>query len=220
MVSCKVDKPEKQISYLQLKLEGKMGSSPLTFNQTLTNSLGFDYNFTRCVLYMSNFQIDTSKIAHSYVFINGNDLDQTPFEVFPGSYDSLIFMSGLDSVSNHSDPSVHPEGHPLELKNPSTHWNWASGYLMIILEGNFDSDGNGSLDQNFIYHIGGPKVPKNFTENLTLRFATGETTEVTLTIDWAKFLENMDFPNEQSSHMPGPIATKIADQSHAAISVH
>ena len=218
---CRPDKPEKENTYLELRLSSKMGNDDLSFNQTLTNDLGYDYNFTRCALYISNFKIGEFPIENSYVFINGTDLAQTVFEVDPGTYDSLFFITGLDSVTNHSDPSVHEEGHPLELQNPSTHWNWASGYLMIILEGDFDSDGNGSLDNSFIYHVGGKDIPKEFNIAKSIEITPGTVNYLSLEIDWMKFVANIDFPTQQSTHtMDDPVtANQIANESNAAVSI-
>lgn len=221
LFGCRPDRPEKELTYLELRLSSKIGNDDLTFNQTITNDLGIDYSFTRCSIYMSNFQLGELPIEDSYVFINATDLTQTIFEVEPGTYNSVSFISGLDSLTNHSDPSVHEEGHPLELQNPSTHWNWASGYLMIILEGDFDSDGNGSLDNSFIYHVGGKDIPKEFNIAKSIEILPGTVNYLDLKIDWTKFVANIDFPNQQSTHtMDDPLtANQIADESNVAISI-
>lgn len=66
--------------------------------------------------------------------------------------DQLKFFLGVDSVSNHADPTLADA----PLNDATMHWTWnpAAGYKFFVLEGRVDDDGNGvdDTDPEFVYH--------------------------------------------------------------------
>ena len=71
----------------------------------------------------------------------------------PGTFDNVEIVVGLDSATNHADPTVAEE----PLNDPSMHWSWnpAAGYKFLALEGRVDDDGDGVVDDSdpaFTYH--------------------------------------------------------------------
>lgn len=73
-----------------------------------------------------------------------------------GHLHEMHFGLGVDSVTNHSDPLTL--GPPLNA--PGMWWTWAAGYMFLSLEGRYDSNGNGvvddtpGVDNEFLYHCG------------------------------------------------------------------
>lgn len=74
-----------------------------------------------------------------------------------GKYEGIKFDLGLDSLTNHSDPSIYPPGHPLGFQVQSMHWGWNTGYIFLMIEGVADvsGTGEGAFDRNILYHLGG-----------------------------------------------------------------
>lgn len=65
---------------------------------------------------------------------------------------SVSFKFGVDSATNHSDPTIWPMGHPLNLSYSSMHWGWAHGYRFIALEG-YTKDIYDRWLNNYQYHL-------------------------------------------------------------------
>lgn len=70
---------------------------------------------------------------------------------------TLHFGLGLDSATNHTDPTTFTEA---PLNDPTMHWGWNpdNGYQFLQLEGFYESNGDGvvnAMDNNFLYHCGG-----------------------------------------------------------------
>jgi hypothetical protein len=56
---------------------------------------------------------------------------------------------GVDADHNHLDPAAYPADHPLALKNPSMHWGWAGGYMFVVIEGEVDTNNDGTPETIF-----------------------------------------------------------------------
>ena len=73
-----------------------------------------------------------------------------------GHLHEMHFGLGVDSVTNHADPVTL--GAPLNA--PGMWWTWAAGFMFLSLEGRYDSNGNGvvddtpGVDNEFLYHCG------------------------------------------------------------------
>ena len=71
----------------------------------------------------------------------------------PGSFDHVVIVLGLDSATNHADPTLAEA----PLNDPSMHWAWDpdEGYKFLVFEGRVDDDGDGVVDAGdpeFTYH--------------------------------------------------------------------
>ncbi len=77
------------------------------------------------------------------------------FTVPTGNYDGIRFGIGVPSSRNNNDPTDYPSDHPLSVSQ-GMHWNWASGYKFVQIDGRIDSSNlrTGPLDLGFIYHTG------------------------------------------------------------------
>jgi hypothetical protein len=138
----------------------------------------------------------------------------------PGSYQALRFVVGLDSATNHADPTVFESGHPLAMQTPSMHWDWNSGYLFMKLEGRVDTTGTGLPGTEFFYHIGMDAMKRSI--DIPVRFTIGKksTTAVRLKFDLAVLLAGVDMRSEILTHSFDNqiLATRIADRWQAAFS--
>lgn len=70
-----------------------------------------------------------------------------------GIYEGVRFTIGVDSIANHSDPSLWPNDHALSIMvGGSMHWTWNSGYIFMKVEGQYEIPG--STAGGFAYHLG------------------------------------------------------------------
>lgn len=95
-----------------------------------------------------------------------------------GHYTGIDFLVGLDSATNHGDPTLYPPGHPLDpIYN--MHWSWSGGYIFMALEGRFTAD----MDELFQFHqalnpfVMPVGIPGNF------QFAGSDTLHLELQVD-------------------------------------
>jgi len=57
---------------------------------------------------------------------------------------------GIDSATNHLDPTKYPAGDPLAMQDPTMHWGWA-GYRFIAFDGQAGAS-NSSTQTSFELH--------------------------------------------------------------------
>jgi len=77
---------------------------------------------------------------------NVNQIEQISFVV--GVPKPLNTQTGIEAI----DISLYPENHPLSFQTPSMYWGWQAGYMHMILGGNADDNGDGSLESYFEMH--------------------------------------------------------------------
>ncbi len=145
---------------LNLQLEHYFGNEAIVLNQ-------FTYNTGQNTLGFSNIQyfisgVQLKKADGSWISVPGYaqftaqsiSSGTTQFtEVPKGLYEGIRFNIGVDSVANHTDPSIWPNGHPLSImEGGPMHWSWNSGYIFIKVEGQYEIPGNPM--GGFAYHIG------------------------------------------------------------------
>lgn len=88
--------------------------------------------------------------------------------IAPGTFDTLELVVGLDSVTNHADPTLAED----PLNDPGMHWSWnpAVGYKFFLLEGRVDDDGDGVVDAGdpiFSYHCASDEALREVTLSFT-----------------------------------------------------
>ena len=119
-----------------------------------------------------------------------------------GTYKSIGFSIGLDSVVNHGNPNQYDSDHPLSAINNSLHWGWVGGYIFTAIEGK-DVD----ADESIIFHLAGSnnkvdfELPTNFTHG-----AAGSS--VALGYDIAEVFIN---PNSYSFTLDGRSTHSVSD---------
>ena len=69
-----------------------------------------------------------------------------------GTYSSVRFQVGLDSLENHGDPQRWPKYHPLDPSYGQLHWGWLGGYIFHATEGKII---RGGQESGFSFHLGG-----------------------------------------------------------------
>ena len=131
------------------------------------------YTITKLQYYISNISFTNSRnkvVAEndSYHLISevedGVNENSFSFALKPGTYKSVSFLIGVDSIKNISGAQTGA----LDPLN-GMFWTWNTGYIMFKVEGT--SPQNNIADKKFEYHIGGFRGPNNVLRRVELRIA-------------------------------------------------
>ena len=124
-----------------------------------------------------------------------------------GSFKGISFQLGIDSVINHSDPTVWGPEHPLNANLTGLHWGWASGYIFQALDGTFKTKSGDANWQGLTLHTATDQFTKKIFVpfNFTLDAAGPNTINIEAWVDeYFKNPVNMDFTKDGiSSHSVG-----------------
>lgn len=237
LLSCAKDKtppidPVSESPVLNFKFHHKAGTAAFSFDAIHTDDFGTKFKFTRASIYISrptflgHTPTDTVFKSDTYMLVTPAQGLYAIGDVVAGHYHEMTFGIGVDSVANHSDPATYPPSHALAYQNPSTHWNWSSGYIFTILEGKYDGDNNGVIDgtdPTFSYHIGtNPLYRKQPHLIVHSDIADDNTYTFEFSIDYLKFLDGIDIKTEDVTHSLTnfSLAKKIADNAVNVITAH
>ncbi len=128
----------------------------------------------------------------------------------------IKFNVGIDSTTNHLDPSTYAATDALALQAPSMHWGWNPGYIFVALEGQLDTTAtaDGSLDDGFLYHIGLDKFYTPVTIMVHEDTHSGSTStdfNIEISTDVAEFFKGLDLPAERQTKTMNnmPVAEKV-----------
>lgn len=132
-------------SNVYLKISHKLNGSAFSTSAVGTNSEGDDFTVNRLQYYMSGIKLihdggQETAINNVYFLVNAKNLTNLLLGTHNvTSLESIKFSIGVDSSTNHLDPSSYNSSHPLAPKSPSMHWGWSAGYRFIALEGKSNS---------------------------------------------------------------------------------
>lgn len=107
------------------------------------------------------------------------------------SIEAIEFAVGIDSATNHLDPSLYPSYNPLSLQSPTMHWGWAAGYRFVALEGLSGSNA-ASATNEFQIHSLGDNLYTVVKVNVKGQFTDDNTVSVTLDGEYKNLLTDID----------------------------
>ena len=204
----------------------KVGTNPYSTDSTYTNGFGDDYKFTFVRIYLSGFNLtDHDSVAQAlpnqYLLVDPQTSSYDLGAMQAGHYHDFNITIGIDSVTNHSDPNTYSVESPLYPQSPAMHWSWNSGYIFYKLEGVADTNNDGTFETTFSYHIGMDALKREVSKTIHKEVMKDQDNPIQVTIDLEKFLTNVDFETERTTHTMNdmPLATKIANNSITAIEI-
>ena len=125
----------------------------------LDSTQQFSFKFTNIKYIISKVELKNQSgnwvpFPQQYGLINLNlGVDSFYLKDVPnGTYSSVRFQIGLDSVENHGDPMRWPKYHPLDPSYCQMHWGWQGGYIFHATEGKLI---RGGQETGFSFHLGG-----------------------------------------------------------------
>ncbi|MFN8359860.1 MAG: MbnP family protein [Candidatus Kapaibacterium sp.] len=102
---------------------------------------GYYFRVSSLRYYLSKIRIkhDGGKIDEAtglYILVN----PEANNEYILGNFDitnveAIELGIGIDSATNHLDPTTYPKGDPLAMQDPTMHWGWNAGYRFIAFNG-------------------------------------------------------------------------------------
>lgn len=177
---------------VKLNINHELGSIPFAFNTGAQNNLGHDFNLIRMEYYLSQFTIvhdggQETNINNVYALVDASEstiIDLGSHNVT--SVEAIKFYIGVDSATNHLDPSSYIFTHPLAPQSPSMHWGWTSGYRFACLEGKGSSNYNQTIE---LHGLG----DNNYKQATVSTSATAANNEVIIDIyaDYTRALDNI-----------------------------
>lgn len=131
-------------------------------------------------------------------------------------YQLLELAIGLDSIVNHEDPTIAS----FPLDQPNMHWGWnpMAGYKFVVLEGRFDSDGDGTItdeDLPFGYHC----TNNSLYTPLEIGINPFSSSNLNLDLDISKLFEGIAIPTEPNQHGSGKTNQDILANFGIALSL-
>lgn len=253
LTGCDADSMDSQEDVdLSLRLQGMFGSQQLIAGQTYDHN-GATVTLSTARVYLSEFVLTTADgqevtVATEGVTVpakdeNDNDVTHTVtdkiiltkhdlgmedyhFGTVPaGDYTSISFRVGIVGQDNRVDASQVPATHALAKQtDKNNHWNWANGYIYLRLDGQVDSDGDGTVDEVWETHIGKENFSRMVTLDTDFELDAEMGNELHLMIDYQHFISTVDLadPTERLSHTGDnlPVANKVASVMDGAFMLH
>lgn len=204
---------ETETQTVSLKMDAYVGSSPLNYSSSFTTSSGIKHTISTFRYYVSNIRLIKSDgseypITDKYFLVSPSTSNYSLGEVPVGDYKGLKFNVGIDSLTNHQDPTIYSASNPLAIQSPGMHWNWNSGYIFIMVEGTCDTTvANtdvltlGQYSKGMFLHIGMDKNNKE-VDLSTSPFTVSAAAESAINIkaDLDTFFNGIDLKTDNQTH--------------------
>lgn len=140
--SCKKDNPDEKPPVAEVTIEFKLhnGTSEVGMNSNFKLADNRTINIQELKFYIShvNFLNQTGISGQTdsvlgLVRMLEPEHRQIKVKVQPGTYSTLEFFPGLDSIANSKNPVDFPREHPLSAFF-NMHWNWNLQYRFVLME--------------------------------------------------------------------------------------
>lgn len=143
-----------------------------------------------------------------------------------GNYKGISFVLGVDSLTNHSDPSKWAADHPLNVTLSGLHWGWAGGYIFQAFEGYYKDSATSTNVGGFSYHTAGVQFLRNYTLNYNFSIEKDKvkTAKIEVSADeWFKTPTEINIKTNPISHSSGGkeiiLMNKLMDNGADAFSI-
>ena len=140
------------------------------------------------------------------------------------------FNVGLDSITNHSNLLDQA---PPPLNDATMHWNWnpMAGYKFIVMEGQWDSDGDDLITANddaFAYHIATDDLLGSKSIMSHMDVFSDSNASLSVHIDMAQVAQGWAISDHPDSHTTFPgdpaeakaLAIRVRDAFLSAMMAH
>ncbi len=177
---------------------------------------------------LSNFILEKTNgtlisIPNSYAFLSMKDkTDAFSFNNVPkGSYKSIRFSVGVDSLVNHGNPQQYGATHPLNPAVNDMFWSWSGGYIFNVVEGYFKNKGS---DAGFSFHVALDVNKRNYS--FIQSFEITKDSKFTFDVNMDKYFSNSinySLKTDGSfshSAINDPIMTKFLSNANGVLSLN
>ncbi|MEO1447958.1 MAG: MbnP family protein [Bacteroidota bacterium] len=208
---------------LMLHFHPLVGGEDLNFDNTFTIG-GVAVKFSVVQFYVSAAAVSGNGVADenedTYLLVKAGTMNYPVGQITAGSKESVRFSVGLDSTTNHADPTLYESDNPLALQSPSMHWSWDKGYQFIKIEGMVDTDNDGTPDAAMEFHIGKDSNLRTISLDIS-QSADMEMFMVNIDYDLAKLFDGIDLSTEYITHTGDfpALATKVIENVPGTFSI-
>ena len=190
---------------VNLSFRATYGGAPLILNENYEYQ-GNPVRFSKINFYLSNLVVANNDGERELSDIQFIDLSLTHntaidaakgtvmnFSRVPvGTYNFLRFGIGVPVDLNKTTPSDYSTSHPLGVGNSGEYWEAWNSYIFAKIEGQYDENGDGTIDGNdisFAYHTGTDRVYAEDIEfDNVINLNAGETTNLDFELDIRQLL--------------------------------
>ncbi len=168
---------------------------------------GTAVSLSRAQYYMSGFELthdggQTTSMPDAYVLASGNVSSYSLGMENITSLEGFSFDLGVDAVRNGMGTQSWSAGHPLAAQSPSMDWSWPGGYFFWVLDGDVDTDMDGTPDQPFSLR-GLGNVLLTDVNQFTGMSLSGSTITIGMDVNIADWLQTIDLASVFSQHDAG-----------------
>ncbi len=199
--------PSNEDQAVELHIHQYIGGDELV-EETQHTINGVETNLNLVQFYISEIRlVDANGVetpADDIYLLVTPEVEEYAIGNFPvGDYTKIKFNVGIDSVTNHADPSKYPIGNPLGAQFPSMHWGWSFGYIFVRIDGEADADGNGvpDTDGQFEMHLGSDVYLATVEAEIPVSIGAGNENIVHMKANWDTFFSGVDMANDNTTHV-------------------
>jgi len=210
---------------VKLEIAGQFQTNDFLLNTPYTTASGQYMEFIDFKFYISKItlinkkdeEIELSEVL-LYKFSSPENIQAS---VPAGTYKALRFDIGLDEELNASDPNTFEVEHPLSYAH-NTHWDWASMYRFVMMDGRIDTVQADNFAKTFSYHTGFKELWRTTTIEQEFIVSEDENLTLTLNLQIDQIFDGTSPVNifeDNVSHSLTDIATRLSDNFIEAISL-
>lgn len=232
LTACKKDEEDPPVNNtpttgtVHLSLGFHWGDPDFVIGQTYTDGAGHAIQVNALKFFLSETHLENSGsiIADFHdSFILADAAEEGSFilgAASPGSFDHVEIVIGLDSATNHADPTMAEA----PLDDASMHWSWnpAAGYKFLLLEGRVDDDGDGVVDSGdptFTYHCATDAALREAQLGFTGSVAAGGTLAPHMEIRMNLLVAGVDMLATQMGMGYEPINVQLMDNLVSSLEI-
>ena len=142
-----------------LSINHYVGNDAYSPDSSYSNIGGTTVKISRIEYYLSNFvaygmTMDDTDELDKFLLVSPEENYYELGDVELGHVQMMELIVGLDSITNHQDPTEAEE----PLNDANMHWGWNpdAGYKFLVVGGQYDSNNSGAIDASdeyFSYHV-------------------------------------------------------------------
>jgi hypothetical protein len=227
--ACEDDPVDRKDSDVALSFEYEVDGQDFNYEQVYDIN-GVATKFYAVQFYLGGMEFKPSSgdavSVSDYLLVKPGMTTDALVTLDKGDYDQLNFFIGVapeDNDQTENDFTSRPADDPLAPQpsdQPQMHWNWNTGYIFFRIDGEVDTDGDGTPETAMEYHVG----TNNFRTDISLNLSKeirDDATMLSIGLDVAKLFNGLDLATESISHTGDfpQRARTFADNWPAAISL-
>ncbi len=199
--------PTTSMTELAMEVDYKVGDQEFTPGEVYQIN-GTAVSFDIAHFYVGGITLmpeegDAISLDDKYLLVKPGEGEYVLAEVESGHYEMINFFVGVDPTTNsqsEADFTSRPSDDPLGMQDPSMHWGWNSGYRFIRIDGQVDTDGDGTPETLMQFHTGTNDFLNNFTFEMH-KDIEGDHAHMELEVDFEKLFEGIDLSTEYITHV-------------------